>query len=220
MKKIFKLILLLTLLLIISNCSSIKVIDSWHSKTTNTFKNNTILVIARAQNKQARIAFEKEMANQMRENGMNATESFKKFPKLLPDEKLTEEKLIELEVLLKNEGFNGVVVTVVKNTRESTQTTESGGYTVGTSYFPDYYAGFYNYYINPMSYSSYGSYVPSPYTTKTTKTFILETVAYDLEQPEEKQLISLVTSEIKNVEDMTKNAYEYANKITRSLTEK
>ncbi|MFV0572878.1 MAG: hypothetical protein ACK5M1_10680 [Xanthomarina gelatinilytica] len=224
MKNTFKFIFALTLLVAVSNCSSIKVLDSWKSETASSIKDNNILVIARTQDKQARIAFEQEMANQMRANGIKAIESFRKFPNMLPDEKLNEEKLNNFKAFLENEGYNGVVVTVVKDMRESTQTSEQGGYYAGASYFPNYYpayyGGFYGYYVHPMSYSTYGSYVPSTYTTTTIKTFIVETVVYDLEQPEEKQLVSVVTSQIEDPQDVTKNAQEYTKKVAESLNSK
>lgn len=224
MKNTIKLICSLALLILISSCSSIKVVDSWKSETANSIKDNNILVIARTQNKQARIAFEQAMANQMRANGIKATESFRKFPNMLPDEKLSEEKLNNFVEFLNNEGYDGIIVTVVKDMRESTQTSEQGGYYAGASYFPSYYpsyyGGFYGYYAHPMSYSTYGNYVPSTYTTTTVKTFIVETVIYDLAQEEAKQLVAVVTSQIEDPQDVTKNAEEYTKKVSESLNDK
>lgn len=224
MKNTFKFIFTLALVVMISSCSSIKVVDSWKSETASSIKDNNVLVVARTQNKQARIAFEQAMANQMRANGIKATESFRKFPNMLPDEKLSEEKLNNFKAFLDNEGFDGIAVTVVKDMRESTQTSEQGGYYAGASYYPSYYpsyyGGFYGYYAHPMSYSTYGSYVPSTYTTTTIKTFIVETVVYDLAQPEEKQLVAVVTSQIEDPQDVTRNAEEYTKKVAESLNSK
>ena len=227
MKNTFKFICTLALIIIVSSCSSIKVVDSWKSETASSIKDNNVLVIARTQDKQARIAFEQAMSNQMRSNGIKATESFRKFPNMLPDDKLSEEKLKNFRAFLDNEGYNGIVVTVVKDMRESTQTSESGGYYAGASYgygyggfYPSYYGGFYGYYAHPMSYSTYGSYTPSTYTTTTTKTYIVETVVYDLEQEADKQLVAVVTSQIEDPQDMTKNAEEYTKKVSESLNDK
>ena len=111
MKNTFKIICTLALLVIVSSCSSIKVLDAWKSETASSIKDNNILVIARTQDKQARIAFEQKMAEQMRANGIKATESFRKFPNLLPDEKLSEEKMNNFKAFLENEGFDGITVT-------------------------------------------------------------------------------------------------------------
>ncbi|HLV40168.1 hypothetical protein [Xanthomarina sp.] len=224
MKKSLKLIFALTLLVIVSSCSSIKVLDSWESDTASSIKDNNILVVARTQDKQARIAFETAIANEFRSNGIKATESFRKFPNMLPDEKLDDDKQKAFKSFLENEGYDGIAVTVVKNKRESTETSQDGGYYAGASYFPNYYpayyGGFYGYYSNPMSYSTFGSYVPSTYTTTTITTFIVETVVYDLAQPEDKQLVAVVTSQIEDPQDVTKNANLYAEKVAKSLQKK
>jgi hypothetical protein len=224
MKHTFKLFFAIALLVVISSCSSIKVLDSWESDTASSIKDNNVLVIARTQDKQARIAFETAIANEFRTNGIKATESFRKFPNMLPDDKLSDEKMKNFKAFLDNEGYNGIAVTVLKDKRQSTETTQDGGYYAGASYFPSYYpayyGGFYGYYSHPMSYSTFGSYVPSTYTTTTIMTYIVETVVYDLAEPEDKQLVAVVTSSIEDPQDVTKNADLYAEKVAESLEKK
>ena len=67
---------------------------------------------------------------------------------------------------------------------------------------------------------SYGNYVPTSTTTYTSTTYILETVIYNLDEPEEKQLIAVVTTQIEDPKDVTKNAKEYVKKITESFKDK
>jgi len=220
MKKSIYLVLSLTVILFLNACSSVKVLDSWKADNVNSLKDKNVLVIARTQNKQARIAFEQEIANQLRSTGIKATESFTKFPKLNPDEKPSEERQEMVRTILENEGFSGVVLTVVKDIQESTRTTSDGGYYAGGSYgsyYPGYYGGFYGYYRHPYSYSSYGNYVPTSTSTYTSTTYILETVIYNLDEPEEKQLIAVVTTQIEDPKDVTKNAKEYVKKIVESF---
>lgn len=218
MKNSLKLILLL---LIATSCSGVKVTDSWKSDTVNEIKDNNMLVIARTSNKQARIAFEQEISKQLRANGMKATESFRELPNMDHEGKLTEEQQKNFQEFLKNEGYDGVILTVVKDYQERTQTTEDGGYYAGATYMPAYlpayYGGFYGYYSHPLSYSTYGSYVPRSSSTYTVKTYVLETVAYDLQQEEGKQLAAVVTSKIEDPQDVTKNAIEYTQKIAKAL---
>ncbi|MGY0392524.1 hypothetical protein ACW5R3_08230 [Bizionia sp. KMM 8389] len=223
MKNTLKLAAIL-LMVITSSCSGIKVLDAWKSDSAADIKDDNILVIARTQNKQARIAFEQELAKQLRAEGMKATESFKEMPNFNHDEKLTEQQLSNFKEFLNNEGYNAVVLTVVKDYQERTETSTDGGYYAGASYmpgyFPGYYGGFYGYYGNAMSYSTYGSYVPMSSTTQVVKTYIVETVAYDLAQEEGKQLAAVVTTQIEDPQNMTKNAVEYTEKITKALTDK
>ncbi|MBP93469.1 MAG: hypothetical protein CMC55_05065 [Flavobacteriaceae bacterium] len=223
MKNSLKLTAIL-LMVITSSCSGIKVLDAWKSDSAANITDNNILVISRTDNKQARIAFEQEIAKQLRAEGMKATESFKEMPNFNHDEKLTEAQQKNFKEFLENEGYNAVIVTVVKDYQERTQTTQDGGYYAGASYmpayYPGYYGGFYGYYGNPFSYSTYGSYVPMTSTTQVVKTYIVETVAYDLTQENGKQLAAVVTTKIDDPQNVTKNAVEYTEKITKALTDK
>lgn len=205
--------------LLLLQCSSVKVMDRWTSENLDDFKNNNVLVIARTSNQQARIAFEQSIAKQLNSKGIKATESFKDLPNLNPDKQLTDEQKENLKAMLVNEGYNGVVLSVIKHQEQSTRTYQSGGYYAGATY-PTYYGGFYGYYYNPYSYSTFGTYVPSTTTTETVRTFILETVAYDLNQSEGKQLAAVVTTKIEDPQNVTKNAEEYAEKIIKSLEKK
>jgi len=221
MRKILNSVTILLVIITLSSCSGVKVLTSWKSDTVNDIKDNNMLVIARTDNKQARIAFEQEISNQLRESGMKATESFREMPNFSHEQELTDEQKNNFRQFLDNEGYDGVVLTVIKDYQESTRTTEDGGFYAGAtfmpSYYPSYYGGFYGYYSHPLSYSTYGTYVPRESTTYTVKTFILETVAYDLTQEDGKQLAVVVTSQIEDPKDVQKNAEEYTKKITDAL---
>lgn len=223
MKKLMYSILSLTLILMLNSCSSVKVLDSWKADNVSSIKDKNILVIARTANNQARIAFENEIVNQLTARGMKATASFTKFPQINPDAEVTEERQEMIRTILKSEGFNGVVLTVIKDYEEQTKTVTDGGYYAGGTYggyYPAYYGGFYGYYHNPYSYSTYGSYVPSTTTTYNTKIYVLETVAYNLDEPEGKQLVAVTTTKIEDPSNVSKVAAQYVKAITKSLDAK
>jgi len=223
MKKSISLILSLTVIILLNACSSVKVLDSWKADNIDSMNFKNILVIARTDNNQGRVIFEEEIANQLRAKGMKATESYTKFPQLNPDEKISEEKRETIITLLKNEGFNAVVLTVVKDVQETTKTVTDGGYYAGgtyASYYPMYYGGFYGYYRHPYSYSTYGNYVPSTSTTYTTKAYILETVIYNLDLSDNQQLVAVVTSKIDDPKNVFNAAKDYVKAITKSFNNK
>lgn len=216
-------LLILVMAFVLNSCSSVKVLDSWKSDNVSTIRDKNILVIARTDNNQARIAFEQEISKQLRDNGLKATESFKELPHIEPDKKLTEEQTKALAETIKREGYNAVVLTVIKDYRESTQTTQDGGYYAGGTFggmYPGYYGGFYGYYNYPMTYVGVGTYAPSTITTRTVRDFVLETVTYNLDEAEGKQLIAVVTTEIEDPQNVSKNAEEYAYKVMKSLSHK
>ena len=217
---------LLTVILL-SACSGVKVLDAWRGDNIETIKDQNILVIARADNQLARVSFEQEIAKQIRARGLNATESNRKFPGHNPDKKLSEEEIEALKTTIQDAGFNGVVVSVLKDLQTDTRVTEQGGYYTGgytggpyNSYYPGYYGGFYGYYGNAMSYATYGNYVPTTIETHTSKTYILETVVYNLNQPDDKQLIAVVTSKVENPQNVTTTAKQYAQAIAKALKSK
>ena len=177
----FVLIFILTL----QSCSSTKVLNSWKADQDKVaeFKKKNVLVIARTNNDQARIAFEREIASQLRAKGIKATESYTKAPKIHANREMTEERLALIRSLMDSEGFDAVVITVVKDKTQTTTTSSSGVY-FGASYsnfYPGYYGGFYDYYSYPYAYGSYydsfGGYVPLSTTTRTSTKYVLETIA-------------------------------------------
>jgi hypothetical protein len=136
---------------------------------------------------------------------------------------MTPERQVEITDLLKEKGFNGVVLTVIKNKQKFSKTIHEGGYNVGESYgtyYPQYYGGFYGYYNNSMSYSTHGTYVPESSTTYTSANYVLETLVYDLEQKGEDQLVAVVTSKIEEPDDSYIAAKQYVKAIAKSFDKK
>ncbi|WP_066218073.1 hypothetical protein [Formosa haliotis] len=221
-------ILILVMAFIVSSCSGVKVVDSWTGDNVSTIKNKNILVIARTANNQARIAFEQEISAQLRAKGLKATESFKELPHIDPDRKLSEEETKNLAATIKREGYNAVVLSVIKDYQESTQTTTDGGYYAGGTYggygwgglYPGYYGGFGGYYSHPIGYVGTGVYTPMTSSTRIVKDYVLETVTYNLDEPDGKQLIAVVTTKIEDPQSMSKNAKEYSEKIMKALEKK
>lgn len=222
-KPLLKLISL-TLILSFSSCSSVKVVNSWQSDKVETIKPKNILVIARTANDKIRVDYENEISKQLRAKNLKVTESYKKFPKLDPNNKLTEEKVNSIKKMFQEEGFNAVVISVLKDIEELSVTTTEGGYEAGASLSTYYYwsnFGFYGYYVDPVAYPSFeGVYKPETMTTETARIFVLETSAFNLDLPEKDQLMAVVTSKIEESDNIYNLAEEYAKAIIKSLKKK
>ena len=225
MKKNLAILALFAFAFVFINCGSVKVTDSWtgEEETIAKFKEKKILVLARTADNTARIAFEEALANELRANNYKATESFKKFPKIYAQKEITEERVAFIESILNSEGYNGIVIVAVKD-QESTTTTSSSGIGVGVSAgygYPGYYGGFYNYYRTPYAYgpyyNSFGGYIPTSTSTSTSTTYILETVFYNLDEPEENQLVAVVTSELDDPKEAYKTAQKYVETMVKSF---
>jgi hypothetical protein len=223
MKKFFYPLLVFVSIIFFSSCSSVKVLNSWKADNIDSVKDNNILVIARTDNTSARIAFENEIVKELATRGIKATASFEKFPKLNPDQEITEETENRIKTIITDNGFNGVVLTVIKEEQELTKTVTDGGYYAGGNYYgyyPRYYNGFYGYYRNPMSYSTLGNYVEETSTTYTAKNYILESVIYNLDEPEEKQLVAVVTSKLEEPQNAATTSKQYVKAIAKSFDKK
>ena len=228
MKRIVSLGVVLVLVFSLKSCSGVKVLSAWKTDTAGvaSFKEKNILVIARTADNGSRLPFEIEIANSMRANGFKATESFKKVPNLHPEKEMTEERKKLIQDVLANEGYNGIVITTLKDKSSVTSTSSSGLYMGGGfgSYYPGYYGGFNSYYATPYAYGSYysgfGGTVPLSTSTYTTTTYVLETVAYNLDAGKKDQLIAVVTTEVSNPKDAYKTAATYTSKIMEALQSK
>ena len=85
--KLFSVIIVLS----VNSCKSVELVNSWQSDNIETIKPKNVLVIARTANERNRIAFENEITKRLESKGINAVESYKKFPKIDPNNKLTDE---------------------------------------------------------------------------------------------------------------------------------
>ena len=214
---------LIFFVVILTSCSSVKVLDSWRGPDENIekFKEKNILVIARTSNTSARIAFEEAIAEALESGGLKVTQSFTKFPKMHNNVEMTPEREEMVRSILNSEGYNGIVITSVRDKEQTTRTETTGVY-MGASYgYPGYYRGFYNYYRYPYAYgpyyNSFGGYVPTGTSTSTYTTYVLETLAFNLDEPEENQMVFVTTTSIDDPKDAYKTAGKYVEKITAAL---
>lgn len=221
MKKQFALYISLIALCTLYACvSSVTVLDAWKSDKAHTLRDKKILVIAVSESNAGRSAFEEEITRQLTKNHVEASTSYMKFPILNEDRKLDKEAKKEFVAKINKMGFNAIIVTVVKQRNELSKTIEHGDYYSGGSYseiYPQYYGGFYGYYNHPNSHPTYGNYVPSSTETITEKHYVLETVIYNLDLPENEQLIAVVTSAVNDPKNAHEAAKEYVKKITKIL---
>jgi hypothetical protein len=213
----YKTLSLLLVILVLFGCKSVNVVDAWKSPNASEFRDNNVLVIARTKNRTARIAFERAITDQLNARGLRCTASFERFPNFDPDKPMTEERKALIETIFNSEGYDAVVVTSLKDVKETTTYRDDYYYPgAWNSYYPPYYGGFYGYYYHPWTYTySVGiSTGPSSYTTKT---YYLETVAYDLTKDNSDQLVAVVNSKTDNPSDAYKLADKYAEEILKAL---
>lgn len=224
MRIIFRITLIAVAGILLNACSNTKVLAAWLGEEgdVEAFKEKNVLVVARTADDHARIAFEEAITNELKAQGIKATESFKKIPRIYPNREITEERVAMMRSILASEGYNGIVLTVVKDKSETTYVNQSSvGVGMGYGAYPGHYGSFYNYYAYPYAsgpyYSSFGGSIPVSTTVNTYTNYVLETVAYNLEESGDDQLVAVVTSELKDPKNAYKEAREYAAVIMKSL---
>jgi len=214
------------LVILLTGCSSsTSVLAAWKAQqdVVDGFKEKNVLVIARTADNQARIAFENEIATALRSAGIKATESYSRAPKIHAQVEMSEERMALMRKLMESEGYNAIVLTAVKDKKQSMQTTSSGVYVGATynNYYPGYYGNFYSYYRYPYAYggyySSFGGYIPVSSSSRLVTDYVLETVAYNLDSEKNDQLVAVVTTELEDPRNAYKAAEKYTQKIFESL---
>jgi len=216
MRKFNSAIYTMMLLVLMSCGTSVKVTDAWQVDDIDEAREEQYLVIARVDDQIGRQRFEQEIADRLRAGGIKAVESYKQYPSLNILMQLTDEEIDRWVAGIQNEGFNGIVLTVIKESTSETRTSSSGvgigmgygpGYYDDYGYFGDYFGSVYS----PYGYS--GAYIPVSQRTYTSETYHLESVAYDLERERNKQLIAVVTVEITDPKSAAEVAPKYADKV-------
>ena len=217
MRKKLQIFASLLALILVYNCGpSIKVTDTWSAPDAKDMYNDKFLVIARTDDLASRQMFEQELASQLNAAGIDATSSYIKYPNIKQNRKLTEADIADLVAMFKKDGYQGVVITVVKDVKTEIRTEESGGYTTG-GYYPSYYGGYggfgnyYGSYYSPYGYG--GSYVPRSQRTYESEIYKLETVIYDLDRDANRQLVAVVSTNITDPGSASAVAGPYAKKV-------
>ena len=208
---------LLTILLL-SSCSTVKISDTWKEVNPTELKEKNVLVVTQSKNFTIRERFESDLTNQLNQQGIQATESYKQYPNLKPVEQGSPEELEKVAQSIKTNGYDVVVMSVLRDIEEYTTTVTSGTtYSVQTlpAYYPrrgpyrSFYRGFNTVYVEGGPYET---------TTSNNKKYIVETMVYDLTKEEDEQLLSIITSTIENPESLGTTSKDFSKKVMKQLT--
>lgn len=215
MKNLRTILLILCVAATSYNCSSVKVVDAWKSPDANDLKSKNFIVVARTSNNAARIAFENEIVQSMKKRGLQATPSFSKFPPLNKTEINSEDRIKLIKEILGYENFNAVVLISIKDVKK--RKVSSGSYLYFNnpwySYYPSYYGNFYTYYHQPYIYNV----STLSRSSQIKKTFYLESIAFNLEETDDNQIIAVVTTKVEQPKKVYKTASKYKDKILKAL---
>lgn len=214
MKKFLKALLFLMITVLLSSCGpSVSVTDSWKAPDILESKSDHFLVMARVDDMVGRQRFEQEIASRLREGGMDAVESYKKYPNMNLNLKMDPAQIDELETQLSKDGINGIVLTVIKDMKTEINTTSTGGYHGG--YYP-HFGGYYGSYYSPYGYG--GSYTSASSRTYESDIYKLETVVFDLDRKGD-QMVAVISVNITNPKSASEVAPKYSEQLAKQFKE-
>jgi len=213
MKNSNKIIVLMLGVNFIFSCATVKMSDTWKSDKFNTIKNEKILVVSKSKDINVSKSYEKEIANRLRENGVDAIERHLKYPTLTDNLEQTKEDIDKIVAKFRLDGINGIVVTALKDVKVKTKIIKEGGYVPYSTYSDKAFISFRAYIDNINTLNK----LPAMETVETTtilesKTYFLEAVTYNLSLEGDKQLVGVLQADVVDPEN-AKNVLKEFSKI-------
>jgi len=108
-----KTILYFLAFIIITSCSSSKLVSDWKSPDAVNFEANKVLVIGLAQDKKVRRQFEQQLTSELEKNDVIAVKSIDFFEDSFMDVLKTEEEMNAIEKQLADAGFDAILFSKV-----------------------------------------------------------------------------------------------------------
>lgn len=232
--KNIKLIVVFTITIItfLACSSAFEVNDRWRNDNFKTLEGQKILVIYKTDNNVSKQRFENDVTEQLKAVGVDATAAHKAFPKYAHNGAVSEEEMARVVKAVMDAGYHGVVLSALKDQSQQTESTTTGGYTTGSYYsgygYPGHYGGYYGgfggYYGSVYGYGGYGGYgggvyVPQETTTRVVDVYLFETVIYNLDLPDDQELVGAVSVKITDPNSYSEVAGKYAKTIAEQFVD-
>ncbi len=220
MKKLNKIIALVILSSVLSNCASTKLTETWSSKDFDDTKSKKLLVVARSNDLEVRKVYEDELVSKLKTQGVDAVAANVIFPNLKEDKDRSQEEIETILSMFNKNGIKSIMLTALKDTKVKKSSTENTADYSSTSMKGKYGISFTDYYnVHSIEYISRNL---KPVDTNTNEsvvnlsstTYILEAVIYDLTLDSDKQLVGVYEIEATD----PSSAKQVLNKFTTIIT--
>lgn len=189
-------IVLITLVLL-SSCTTTKLVNSWEASEFESTKSKKILVIARSNDNEVRKAYESRIAKELSSLQINAVESNKIFPNLTGNKKKSKEEIKNILSMFKREGIEAILLTSLKDTKTITKwpttlkttDTRASNFNRYRVSFTNFYDVSSNEYLTSSLRPRNSNAIDDPSPALKSTTYLLEALLYDLTLEEKKQLV-------------------------------
>ncbi|WP_282117136.1 hypothetical protein [Cellulophaga baltica] len=206
MKKLKSITTVFILITLLIGCSSVRITDSWRGSKTLNIKKKNILVVSKTEDRATQIRFEKDLVLNLNKNGLTSIESHVKFPYSDPTEKVEKNKEKEI---IKNLRKSNIDIIIISSLVDSKKYTYSINTNENIQPFPYRY----------RKYRSFYEYTNQEHNTIEMEgtTYVLETLVYDITQQTQDQLISIITSEVDNPNNLSTTSNDFSKRIIKDL---
>lgn len=195
---------LLTMVLLL-NCSSTKLVDSWVAQESVNFTPKKVLVLGITDNLTARKIFEAELMKELKIRNIEAVESFSVFKTTFTSTKQTEDSIEKEVERLSQNGFDAILISTVKGVNQKTVYSAD---IYRTDYywrrFGRYYYFYQDVYFDPGYYEKYNIYN-------------VEASLFDLKNHEDKALVWVASYNIIDPKSINTTVKDYVNAIIKTL---
>jgi len=199
--------LYILIMVLFVSCSSARVTDSWLNDTYKDYQPKKILIIGLTDNLSARTVFEEQLKAELLSRGTEAVESYTVFKPTFTSLKQTEEDIEDEIKKLSKDGFDAVLISVVKGVDEKVS---YSGENFRTYY---YWRRFGRYY-----YLAQDVYLEEGYYNKY-KIYHIEASLYNLQENNDKSLVWVASYDVVDPRQVNKTVNNYVKAIIKSLEE-
>ncbi|WP_299886882.1 hypothetical protein [uncultured Lacinutrix sp.] len=225
MKKLNKIIVLIVLSIVLTNCATVKLSNTWSSEDFQDAKTKKVLVVARSNDKEVQKAYENELVSKLKNEDINAISAHKLFPDLKEKSNRSQEEINTIVKDFSKEGIQSILLTALKGTKveesipEKEDTNASSivnrgryGFT-----FTDYYNVHSIEYLSRDLRPNYNENDQVSSQLLSSTTYTLEAVFYDLTLEKDKQFTGFYEVKITDPSSAKQILKKFSNIIIKQF---
>ncbi len=151
--------LAIVLIILLANCSTTQLVESWKNPDIDSYSPAKVLVVGLTTSAEAKEKFENKLKQEFEIRGTEAYTSLEVFDPLFTSKKLTEAELLALEDQLITEGFDTIIFSKVVGSEDKIAYTKNFDvYDETFIKFKEDYLRYQDIFYNPDYYQEYTVY--------------------------------------------------------------
>lgn len=199
-------LILISLLILITSCSSTRLINQWENPETPIYAANKVLVIGMSSDDDLRRTFEEKLKTALEREGVIAVRSIDFFEASFTDQKTTEQDLNDIEYELLEAGFDVILVSKITGTENKVSVVQA------VRSFNNDFMNFKDYYYSNQEIYSKG-------IRETHQIYHTETSAFCICPGKERELMWRGEFDVVDPYNRKRNVLDYVQKLIKTLGE-